>query len=51
MGEGAQSKQSICAFCKTPITKGQRPAVSLQPGKQAHIECWIKQRKEASKPN
>ena len=51
MGEETQSKQSICAFCKTLITKEQRLAVLLQPGKQVHIECWIKQRQAASKPN
>lgn len=46
-----QSKPSICVLCKKPITKQQRPAVLLQPGKQAHVECWIKHRQDAGKPN
>ncbi|HZC23450.1 MAG TPA: hypothetical protein VE866_08935 [Candidatus Binatia bacterium] len=51
MGEETQSKQSICVFCKKPITKEQRPSIQLRSGQQAHIECWIKYRDDASKPN
>jgi len=51
VGGKTQSKQTVCVFCKKPITSGQRPAVMLQPGKQVHIECWIKHQQDASKPN
>jgi hypothetical protein len=43
--------QSICVLCKQPITRRQRPAVRLQPGKDAHMECFIKRELDAGKPN
>ena len=49
--EETQSKQSVCVFCGKPITKKQRPAVAIRPGKEAHMECWTKHEKNATKPN
>jgi hypothetical protein len=46
-----RNKRSICVICKKPITKEQRPSVRLQPGKEAHMECYAKREKDASKPN
>ncbi|HVN20062.1 MAG TPA: hypothetical protein VMU05_14850 [Dongiaceae bacterium] len=51
MREETQKKLSICVFCKKPITKEQRPAVRMQPGKEAHMECFVNHEKDASKPN
>lgn len=51
MREETQNKPSICVFCKKPITETQRPAVLMERGKQAHIECWQKHEKNAAKPN
>ena len=51
MRKETRSTRSICAICKKPITKEQRPSVRLQPGKEAHVECYAKRDKEASKPN
>jgi len=48
--EGAGQK-SICVLCKQPITRRQRPAVRLQPGKEAHMECFVKREFDAGKPN
>jgi len=44
-------QQSICVLCKQPITRRQRPSVRLQPGKEAHMECFIKRELDADKPN
>ena len=51
MREETQNKQSICVFCKKPITQEQRPAVRMQPGKEAHMECFVKHEKDAAKAN
>lgn len=39
MREGAQPL-AICVFCKLPITKAQRPSVTLDNGDEIHIECY-----------
>jgi len=44
-------KKRICVFCKIPITRKQQPSVQMQPGKEAHMECFAKHEKDASKPN
>jgi hypothetical protein len=49
--EETRSKRSICVFCKKPITMKQRPAVTIRPGEEAHMECWTKHEKNATKPN
>ncbi len=51
MREETQSKQSICVFCHKAITQQQRPAVQMQPGKEAHVDCWTKHEEDAAKPN
>lgn len=51
MAEETRSSQAICVICKKPITESQRPAVRMQPGKEAHMECFAKREKQASKPN
>jgi hypothetical protein len=38
-------------FCGKPITKAQRPSVRMQPGQEAHLECFVKREKDAAKPN
>ncbi|HEV2395651.1 MAG TPA: hypothetical protein VGS27_01750 [Candidatus Sulfotelmatobacter sp.] len=50
MRKETRSKEAICVFCKKPITREQRPAVGMEPGKQAHVECWAKHENEATKP-
>ncbi len=49
--EETQSKKSVCVFCKKPITKEQRPAVTMGPGREAHMECFVKHDQDAKKPN
>jgi len=44
-------QQTICILCKQPITRRQRPSVRLQPGKEAHMECFIKREFDTGKPN
>ena len=44
-------KSQICAICKRQIFEYQRPSVDLGKGKQAHMECFVKAEKDASKPN
>jgi len=44
-------QQSICVLCKRLITRRQRPAVRLRPGKEAHMECFTKHETDAGKPN
>ena len=51
MREETQRKKTVCVFCKKPILKKERPAVQMQPGKQAHMECWMKHDQDAKKPN
>ena len=51
MREETQSKQSICVFCGKPITKKQRPAVTIRPGKEAHMDCFLQHETDAKKPN
>ncbi len=51
MGEETQRKKSVCVFCKKPITKEQRPAVTMGPGREAHMECFMKHEQDARKPN
>ena len=51
MRKETRSEPSICILCKKPITPKQRPAVRMQPGKEAHMECFVKREKDASKPN
>jgi hypothetical protein len=43
--------QTICVFCKQPITRQQRPSVRMQPGKEAHMECFVKRELDTGKPN
>ncbi len=33
-------KLTICAVCKLPITREERPSVSLNDGRELRIECW-----------
>jgi len=33
--------QDICAFCKQPITKIQRPFKRLESGEKAHVTCYL----------
>jgi len=47
----SRRKKTICVICKEPITKAQRPAVRMQPGKESHMECFAKRERGASKPN
>ncbi len=51
MQKETHSKKTICMICGKPITKAQRPSVRIQPGKEAHIECFVKREKDAGKPN
>ena len=51
MRKETRSKKSICVICKKPITTAQRPTVRMQPGKEAHMECFAKREKDAAKPN
>lgn len=51
MRKETRSKKAVCAICGKPITKAQRPSVRMQPGKEAHIECFVKREKDAGKPN
>ena len=41
----------LCAICKLPITKEQRPSVQLRNGDEVHIECYAKREEAASRPN
>jgi hypothetical protein len=51
MPKETRSKKTICAICGKPITKAQRPSVRMQPGQEAHMECFAKREKDAGKPN
>jgi hypothetical protein len=51
MRKETRSKKIICAICGKPITQAQRPSVRMQPGKEAHMECFVKREKDAGKPN
>jgi hypothetical protein len=51
MQKETRSKKNICVICGKPITKAQRPSVRIQPGQEAHLECWVKREKNAAKPN
>jgi len=48
---GGTRQQSICVLCKQPITRRQRPSVRLQPGQEAHMECFVKRELDTDKPN
>lgn len=37
-----KNSTTICVFCKLPIRSVDRPAVRLEKGKQAHMECYLK---------
>jgi len=43
-----ETRQSICVYCGRPITPEERPAVAIQPDKQAHVECWAEHEKKQS---
>lgn len=30
----------VCAYCKQPITKDDRPAVRMENGNNVHARCW-----------
>jgi len=51
LGEQTRNKETICVICKKPITKAQRPPLRLEPGKEAHMECYAKRQKNAGRPN
>ena len=51
MRKETRSKKTICVICGKPITKAQRPSVRMQPGQEAHLECFVKREKEAAKTN
>jgi hypothetical protein len=51
MRKETRSKKIICVICRKPITKAQRPSVRMQPGEEAHMECFVKRQKNAAKPN
>jgi hypothetical protein len=51
MRKETRSKKTICVICGKPITKAQRPSVRMQPGQEAHLECFVKREKDAVKPN
>ena len=40
MREETQSPSEICAHCKQPITKDDRPAVVMENGDTVHTHCW-----------
>jgi hypothetical protein len=44
-------QQPICVLCQQPITRRQQPSVRLQPGKEAHMECFVKPELNTGKPN
>ena len=41
----------VCAICKLPITREQRPSVQLKSGDEVHVECYGKQEEAARRPN
>jgi hypothetical protein len=45
------NKSQTCVICKRRIFEYQRPSVDLGKGKHAHMECFVKAEKDASKPN
>ena len=47
----AESIRTVCVICGKPITQEQRPSIRMQPGKEAHMGCWVKRERNASKPN
>ena len=51
MRKKTRSKKAICVIFGKPITKAQHPSVRMQTGQEAHMECWVKREKDASKPN
>ena len=51
MREETRSKQTVCVICKKPITEAQRPSVQMQPGKEAHLEWFVKHLQAAGNPN
>jgi len=46
-----ETRQSICVYCGRPITPEERPAVAIQPDKQAHVECWAEHEKKQDQSN
>lgn len=51
MRNETRGKTTVCVICGKPITKEQRPSVQMGPGREAHLECYVKREKEAGKPN
>jgi hypothetical protein len=41
----------VCAICKLPITREQRPSVQLKNGDEVHVECYAKYEEAARRPN
>jgi len=35
-----ETQQTICVYCKLPITREQLPSVRLEDGRELHRECW-----------
>jgi len=33
--------ETICVYCKQPITQVQRPCKGLESGKKAHLTCYL----------
>lgn len=40
MRKETQPPKKICAICKRPIEKQERPSVSLKNGDEVHVECY-----------
>lgn len=34
--------ETLCAHCRLPIEKWQRPAIQRPNGEQLHVECYVK---------
>ncbi len=49
---GSDSAEEDCSVCLQEADhKKERPAVQMQPGKQAHIACFMKHDEDAKKSN
>jgi hypothetical protein len=51
MREETRSPKKICAICKKPIEKKQRPSVKMRNGDEVHVECYVKHEEAARRPN
>ena len=40
MRKATQSPKKICAVCKQPIEKHERPSITLENGEEVHFECY-----------